>query len=166
MDRGHGQLEVGPGQAGNDLPGERHVVGQRGVPVRGPQQQGEGELRGAAAGVSPPEALRGVGSDGQRFRWVEAPAGEVDLAGRAHALHEVGKGTEGVAEHGALLAVCELDQDLVERSGPSVVDVTHEGHPLAGEQRLVAYPASPKPPCGAVTPACLIRFLSARCAPP
>ena len=94
MDRGHGQLEVGLGQAGNDLPGERHVVGQRGVAVRGPQQHGEAELRSSAAYVSPPEALRGVCGDGQRLGRVEASAGEVDLAGRAHALHEIGNRTE------------------------------------------------------------------------
>ena len=116
-------------------------MGQRGVPVRGPQQQGEAELRGAAAGVCPPEALQGVGGDGQRFRRVEALAGEVDLAGRAHALHEVGKGAERVTGDDTFLAARhELDQNLVEGAGPSVVDVTHEGHPLAGEERLVAYP--------------------------
>ena len=70
MHRDHGQLEVGLGQAGNDLPSERHVVGQRGVAVRGPQQQGEAELRGAAADVSPPEALRGVRGNSERFRRV------------------------------------------------------------------------------------------------
>ena len=75
MHRGHGQLEVGLGQAGDDLPGERHVVGQRGVAVRGPQQQGEAELRGAAADVSPPEAagLRFVGLYRTRMA-VRAPA--------------------------------------------------------------------------------------------
>ena len=145
MDRGHGELEVALGQAGDDLPGERHVVGERGVAVRGPQQQGKGELRGAGADVSPPEALRGVRGDGERFGRVEAPAGEVDLPGRAHALYEVGKGAERVTGDDALLAARhELDQDLVERLGAAVVDVSQEGHPLAVDERFVAYPPGPR----------------------
>ena len=116
VDRGHGQLEVGLGQAGNDLSGERHVVGERGVTVSGPQQQGEAELRGSVADVSPPEALRGVCGDGQRFRRVEASAGEVDLAARD-----------------------ELDQDLDACAGSDGSDESPDGHALAMDERLVAY---------------------------
>ena len=107
MHRGHGELEVALGQAGNDLPGERHVMRESGLAVRGAQQQGEGELHGAGADVAPPESLRGVRGDGERLGWVEAPAGEEDLPGCAHALHDVGKGAERVKGNGALLAVRE-----------------------------------------------------------
>ena len=149
MHRGHGQLEVGPGQAGNDLPGERHVVGERGLTVRGPQQQGERELRGAGADVAPPEALRGVRGNGERLGRVEAPAGEVDFPGRAHALDDVGNWAERAKGDDADPAACdELDEDHDVCVGSNGSDESPHGHALAMDERLVAHLPSPGWPRG------------------
>ena len=45
---------------------------------------------------------------------------------------------EGERWHDETVSPIQYSMPL--RAGPSVVDVTHEGHPLAGEERLVAYP--------------------------
>ena len=74
---------------------------------------------------------------------VEAPAGEVDLAGRAHALHEVGNEAERVTGDDTLLAACdELDQDLFACVWSDGSDESPHGHALAMDERLVAYPPS------------------------
>ena len=121
MYRGDGEFEVGLGETGDDLPRVCHVMGGRGLSVGGPQQQGKGELRGASADDSPPEALRNLRRGGERLGRVEAFAGEKDLPGRARALYHVGKGKERVTWDNAFLAACvEFNQDLVERPEWSV----------------------------------------------
>ena len=54
------------------------------------------------------------------------------------ALDDVEHGRELVAAHGALFPVGELNQYLVEGSGPAVVDEPGDGHRLTSEHRQIA----------------------------
>ena len=84
------------------------------------------------------KAIRGVWDAGERFVRVEPAAGEVNLTGAPVALDHVEPGGELVAANRTLAATCELDQELVERTGSAMIDESGDGHRLAGEKCRVA----------------------------
>lgn len=135
---GEPQGEVSLRERCDDFPFECFVLREGGGAVGGAKQDREGELGGAGAAVSPAKSIRGVWDDGKRFARIEPAAGEVDLAGAPVTLDHVEPGGELIAVSRTLFATCELDQELVERSGSAVIDESGDGHRLAGEKCRIA----------------------------